>query len=148
MLDDRSPGPDREKIIRAALRDRLLRDHVLDPAKIDAMLAVAAQNVRVRMMSNGWGVTESDAVRFTTEARSRPGWLRQVPSSESASNESAFDRLKRANREVQSEQPPTTAHAEESEACPQESAMERLKRANRESRPLRENTDGSWSFHD
>ncbi len=140
MLDNISPGPDRERIIKAALRERLLRDHVLDPAKIEDMLAVAVQNVRVRMSLTGWAVTEPDAARFQSDARSRPGWIRQAPSSE---NESAYDRLRRANAESQPERTQTTT--QDAEDRPHESAMDRLKRANRESRPLKQNLDGSWS---
>ena len=99
ILSNNPPGPDNGAIIRAALRDRLARDHLIDPAKIEAALEYAVRTVPVRILPGGsWGVTESDAVKFTSLARERVGWRRQ--NTIETPPETAMQKLARANREA------------------------------------------------
>lgn len=98
ILSNHPSGADNDAIIRAALRSRLERDHVIAPEAIEAALAYAVKTVPVRMLPGGWGVTENDAARFVALARERPGWIRQNVIE--TPPESPMDKLRRANREA------------------------------------------------
>ena len=83
-----------EDIVRRDLLPRLQRSTIIDPDRIDDIIAVAVRTVSVRIrpggVNGGLGVTNEGAAEFMRDAESRPGWRRPetnapAPSAEASS---------------------------------------------------------------